>query len=536
MSADAPRLLARSPAEPGSLAHGLVTGDEEARALLPEGSLATGGEAIDRKALTGRESRGRLPVEALRASSAEARERAEAALEGDGVFVTTGQQPVLFLGPLYVLYKALTAVEIAEALTEAGTPAVALFWVAGDDHDWDEVGRTRLLDRSNRLRELRVEAPAGREGRAVGPSPLPDGVSERIDHIEQVLPDSEFVDGYLELLRDAWAPGRSFSDAFGRTLQSLLSGRCLTWIDAASPAVRRAEASLFGRVLEEADEVMERLARGTRRVREAGWSPQLTPHETGLPLFLDTDEGRQRLFRSDGAFRVGREGGAVSGAEVAEELEARPERFSPDVALRPPVASWLLPTGVTVLGPAELSYWIQLPELFEWADVPLPRLRLRDGWTVLESKVDKVLDKLDVGPEDFRDGGRSLARRVKDGGRPAEVEEALSEARAGFGEALAGVEEAIGREMPGIRSAVGAARHQAFQVLDELASVVDDRVEEQHEVVLGQIRKAARHLWPAGDPQERVLTPFYYLARYGPAFLERLERRTRGRARPEDGE
>jgi len=530
VSPELPRLLARTPGEPGSLARALREDRDGARELLPDGRWAPGPRAADPSSLPARGERGRLSASVLRASGPEARRRAEAALEGEGVFVTTGQQPVLFLGPLYVVYKALTAVAVADALTAAGTPAAPLFWVAGDDHDWDEVGRTRVLDTSNRLRELRVEPAAERVGRAVGPSPLPEAVEERLDELTQHLPESEFAPRYLDLLRDAWSPGRGFSEAFGSTLERLLPACDLVWLDAASPETRRTAAPLFERVLRDADEVTERLERGTGRVRAAGWSPQLETEPGALPLFLDTEGGRQRLYRSDGGFRVGRGGGRVGGDRVRAELEERPERFSPDAALRPVTASWLLPTGVTVLGPAETAYWAQLPPLFDWAETPFPRLRPRDGWTVLEGKIGKVLEKLDAEPDAFEDGGRSLAREIREEGRPAEVGRSLENARAAFGRSLAEVEEAVSSELPGIRSAVGAARHRAFEVLDELDAAVDDRVEERHEVVLGQIRKAARHLWPDGRPQERVLTPFYYLARYGRGFLELVERRARSRA------
>lgn len=535
MSPGEPDLLARSPAEPGSLAEALVGGDRDARTLLPGDRSPAGPTAGGPGDLPALESGGNLPAEAIRVTGPEVRRRAEAALAGEGAFVTTGQQPLLLGGPLFVLYKALTAVAAAEALSRAGIPAVALFWVAGDDHDWDEVARTRVLDTDNRLRDLRLEPGSERAGRAVGPSPLPDRVEERIDELSQHLPKSEFVGSYLELVRAAWTPGRSFSEAFGRTLEGLLAGRPLAWLDASAPTVRGAEAALFRRVLEEPEAVEQRLEEGTERVRSAGWEPQVRRREGALPLFVDTPGGRRRLHRTGEGFRLGREGGRVGPDRLLEELEEAPERFSPDVSLRPVASCRLLPTAVTVLGPSEMAYWAQLPCLFDWAGVPFPRLRPRLGWTVLEDKIGKVLGKLDAVPDDFRDGGRALAERVREEGRPGAVDRALSEARGRTGRALDEVEEAVGRELPGIRSAVGKARHRAFEVLDDLASAVDDRVEERHAVILDQIEKAAVHLWPDGRPQERVLSPLYYLARYGSGFVDALETATRERIAGEPG-
>jgi len=501
----APRFVPRTLGSPGSLTRALLEGGS-ARELVPAGSLDP---SADVATVAGSS---RIGVDAVRGGTPELREELRAVLGGDGVLVTTGQQPVLFLGPLLVLYKAVTAITVAERLREEGTRAVPLFWVGGDDHDWDEVGTTRLLDRENVLRTLTLEPPPDRRGRAAGPTPLPEEIEDRIEEITQILPPSEFVEDYLELIREAYRPGRALGEAFGSTLQGVLEPLGIPWIASTDPALRRAAAPLYRRVITDADDARAALRRATRRVAEAGYEPQVSTAEGATPLFLDRPEGRTRLW----------EGEDLPREAVLAELEERPEGFSPDVSLRPLLASWLLPTGATVLGPSELAYWAQLPDLFTWADVPFPRLRPRDAWTVLEEKVEKVLAKLDADVSAFEDEGMELARRVREAGTPDAVEAALSSARAATGEAMDGVEEAVARELPGIRSAVGAARHGAFEVLDELEAAVAERVEERHQVLLGQIRKAAVHLFPDGRAQERVQSPLYYLARYGRGFVDAL--------------
>lgn len=208
---------------------------------------------------------------------------------------------------------------------------------------------------------------------------------------------------------------------------------------------------------------------------------------------------------------------------LMEELDERPERFSPNVALRPVLESWLLPVGATVLGPSEIAYWAELPDLFRWAGSPIPLVVPRLGWTVVEAKIQKVLDKIDASVEAFQDGGEALVRRETERGRPPEIEESLSSARQSIGRAFGDLEEAVAEELPGVRSAVGAARHGAFEAVDELARRVDERVRREQEVLHRQIRKCAVHLWPDRRPQERVLNSLYYLARYGTAFLDALE-------------
>lgn len=527
MIGELPALRPRPLAPAGTLGGDFQRGRDAATGLFPRSArrdpASPGGEA-------GREPR--LDPDVLGVSNAEAEARVAAILDGEGVFVSTGQQPLLFLGPLYVLYKALTAVALAERLEqETGRPALALFWVAGDDHDWPEVGRTSLLDLDNELRSLELPPPEDRRGRAVGPTQLPPDVERLLDDLSDHLPNSEFINHYLTLFRDAYRTGETVSAAFADALVHVLEPRPLAWLDSTARGVRRAAAPLFERALREASDVDRRLADAEERVRSAGYAPQLR-HEPGSALlFVDRAEGRTRV-RTDARAAGDAEDGSGEGAPVERwlgELRERPEAFSPDVAFRPVLESWLLPVGATVLGPSEIAYWAQLPEVFEWAGTPMPRIRPRAAWTVIEDKIGKVLEKVGAEPEDFADGGAELERRVTEAGRPEAVEDALTEGRGAVGRAFEAIEEAVAAALPGIRSAVGAARHEAFRALEGLDDAVEARVREQEEIVLEQIRKAARHLYPAGKPQERVLNPLYYLARYGRDFVAGVERETRAR-------
>lgn len=521
----APEIRPRQLGREGSLARDLADGNDRAIALFP-GSVLTGTDE-DTEA-----GRARLGPGSFGTTTPGARDRLERILEGDGVLVGTGQQPVLFLGPLYLLYKALGAIRLAEEVEEAtGRPALASFWVASDDHDWREVGGTRLLDRENALRAVRLPPPGGRGRRSVGPTPLPEGVEARLDEIFDLLPESEFVGRYLELFRDAYRPGRTVAEAFGQALTGVLGDRPLAWLDTARPEVKRAATPLFRSALEDGEGAEAALRRGAERVREAGYEARIPVLEGGTHLFYDDGEERVRLYRaSEGGFRLGRHGRRVREEAVLEELEGAPGRFSPNVALRPVMEAWLLPVAYNVLGPGEMEYWAELPPLFERRGVSLPRLRPRPSWTVLEDRIGKVLHKVDAAPEDFRDGGDALVRRTVSDSRPKKVDEALRELRGSIHSAAAEVESALEEELPGIRASVGKARSEMFEAVDELEDTVDERVEERQEVVVRQIRKAASHLYPAGSPQERVLNPLYYLSRYGEDFLRAVEEA--GRRRP----
>jgi bacillithiol synthase len=510
------KFASRALAAAGTPAGDMLRGGGPIESLLP--GLPADTEGLLRRAGAGAPAR--LPASAFRTTRPEDADKLAVILAGGGVLVSTGQQPDLFGGPLYVLYKALGACVAAAAIeAERGVPALPMFWVASDDHDWDEVGQVSVLDGDGHPREVRLGPPGGRAGRSVGGTRVPDAIVDRISVLFHSLPSSDFSDVYLELLRDAYDPSRTLGEAFTELLAGLVSGRGLVLLDSASDAVRRAAAPLYARVVRERRRVAEALAEGEATVRSAGYEAQLHRRSGGIPLFVDTPGGRVRLLSEGDGIRQGAEGALRPETELLAAIESDPDRFSPNVALRPVLESWLLPVAATILGPSELAYWAELPPLFEWADTPLPAARPRPSWNVLESKVRKVLDKMGAEPEAFADGGRALEERVTEEGLPAPVRAALEEARRDVGVAFGTLEEAVEAELPGVRASVGAARHAAFSSIEELHRAVLGRVRERQSVLVEQIRKAARHLYPDGKPQERVVSPFYFLVRYGSAFL-----------------
>lgn len=521
MSAGAPRFAPRRLAPEGTPAGDLLARRGPATALFPEPP-----ESADALLAAAGPDVARLEAGAFRTSGPAAREKLERILAGEGVLVSTGQQPNLFLGPLYVLYKALGARSLARSIEERyGVPALASFWVASDDHDWDEVGQARILDVTGEVRGVRLDPPPERSGRSVGRTALPEGMPGLLAEFFQYIPDTEFKHSYLELLQAAYEPGRSAGEAFAAALSELAGEEPIAWLDSASPAVRMAASPLFERVVRERAAVAVALAEGEAAVREAGYEPQLHRRAGGIPLFVDLPSGRTRLLAGEaGGVRAGKTGEEKTEADVLSGITAEPERFSPNVALRPVLESWLLPVCATVLGPSEVAYWAELPALFRWAEVPLPAVYARPSWSLVESKVDKVLVKIGAEPESFSDGGRSLAERITEEGLPEGVRSAMSGARQRLVEAFSGVENAVEGELPGVRSSVGVARHSAFRALDELERAIHDRVRERQQILLDQIDKAGRNLYPDGQPQERVVSPFYYLARYGPGFLDAASR------------
>lgn len=510
------RFEPESIASPGGLVSSILAGDPEALALFPPGIFGPAEKQVARSRFAST-----LDPASFHCTDPGARDRLHAALAGEGLVVTTGQQPQLFGGPLYVLYKALSAVRCAARIErELDTPCVAIFWVAADDHDWHEVASVGYLDRDERLRRLEIEAPADRAGRPVGPSLLPAEVEHLTRGFLDTLETREAGDRWLGILRDQYRAGRSFTEAFIGVASAWLEGLPIALLDSAHPDVRAAASPFVRRVLEQRDVVDDALRRGTEAVTDHGYRAQLKQTPGAIPLFREGTGGRYRLQGASGPIQVDRDDQFRDISALVAEAVEQSGRFSPSAALRPVLESWLLPVQTTILGPGEIAYWSQLAPLFRSLEVPMPTILPRDSWRVIEPRTERLLRKTGVSADELRDGGTTAAAGLIERSRPRGVEEALLRLEDVVEEEFGALESTVVSHLPGLRSAVGKSRSQTFSALAALHKTLDSATREREESTLGQLRRAAANLFPDGIPQERALAVWVYLARYGDGFIE----------------
>lgn len=509
-----PRLVELRLALPGTPGGDLIDGSGSAASLLKPAGLDSD---IDLSRRSG------LSPAAFTPTSEQARTKLSAILNGEGVLVSTGQQPGLFLGPLYVLYKIFSAVAHARRIEQAtGRPAVASFWVAADDHDWDEVATARIVNRSGVVESMRIPPAAGEAGRSVGSVRLGAEIVPLLDHFTDAAGKSEFAEPALAPLRRAYTPGATVSGAFQSAFAELLRGFDLVLFDPAHEEVRREAVPFLRRVLEDSQGVSEAIDEGSAAVVAAGYEQRLRPPAAGTQVFYDDGRTRSHLLRESAGLRNGQSGELRPTEEWLAQLEAEPERFSAAAALRPPLESWLLPVAQTVLGPGELAYWAQLGPLFRCLDVDMPQTTPRSSWLLIEPRVDRWLRGAAASAEELADGSTSVEHRITRDSRPEQIEYGFERVRSDFEANLAELEEGSESEFPGLASAFGKARKSVESTLAALERTIDSRVRESRKTRLDGARRAANLLYPEGQPQERVDSPFSFLVRYGPSFLTAL--------------
>ena len=439
------------------------------------------------------------------------------------VAVVTGQQAGLFGGPLFTLLKALTAIKLAERTArEQQTPAVAVFWIDAEDHDWEEVRSCAVLDDvlAPRVAELPAR-PSGDQGSVAGTT-LDTHVTAAIEELRAALPATEFREPLLDRLAAAYTPGRGMADAFARWLEEVLGARGLVVYDCSDPAAKALAAPVFARELAVPGETARLAAEAGVQLKAAGYHAQVEAAETAAALFrLDPQTGARQAVRLDGArFLVGDE--PMEAASLAREALEQPARFSPNVLLRPIVQDTLFPTICYVAGPSELAYLAQLKGVYAHFGVPMPLMFPRASATLLDSAALRFITKYGVAfdtlqPQDEAALNALLASQIP----PAVEETFVAAARAIEGE-MTRVVDAVPAIDPTLQGAAKSTLGRMQHDLQALHGKMIQAAKRRDDTLRRQYLRTRALAFPGGHPQERALGSLSFLNQYGPALVERL--------------
>jgi bacillithiol biosynthesis cysteine-adding enzyme BshC len=462
-------------------------------------------------------------VEALTVPESGDPHRLERFVEQGGYMVTTGQQPGLYGGPLYSLYKGLTVVRLSEALEAAlGKPVLPLFWVGSEDHDWDEANHADVITVENELR--RFELPAPEEGRTpplhrITLGPEADGM---LAAFMKAHPTTEFSEEYLDLVARGFRAGSTIPSGFHTLFHALLGRFGLFFTDAADPAVKECSARFLFQELDRSTELEQALLGTADALTAAGYDLQVPLMGDGVNLFLEGPAGRERLYRENGRFRLRTSGIVLERDDIVAAVEADPNSLSPNVLLRPVVESAVFPTLAYVGGPGEMAYFAQLRAYFDAHGLEMPIVFPRWSATVVETKISKVLAKFGVDVGDLDRPFHELSSEIAREEVPDDVRAAIGKLRGALGSGVAELQKSAAGVDPTLKGTVQHFRSAAFSALDDVEKKVTAAVKRESETTLAQLAKAQLHLYPGGKPAERVLGPLYFLTRYGSTFVDRL--------------
>lgn len=422
------------------------------------------------------------------------------------VAVVTGQQVGLFSGPAYTIYKALTAARLAADLTSRGTPAVPVFWLATEDHDFAEINHTWVFDRDRQPVELRMEAPQGWEKcqRPAGNYPVD---RPPIEELRRALAGFAYAEEVVAATEESYCPGATMGSGFRALLRKLLYRVGMLVIDPMQPAVRSIGAPFLAEALRAAPDLKAALLARNAELERVGYHAQVLVEPQTSLFFLLEGGDRLTLRRPDAEF-----------AALADRAEA----ISPNALLRPVWQDYLLPTAAYVGGPGEVAYFAQSSVLFDHLLGRMPVAVPRAGFTLLDPRGAKLLHRFGLTLPDVMVPEEALQARIARTLVPEALENSFTETAAATGARL----DALGAQLkefdPTLAAAMAKSRAKVLYQIDKLRRKTARETLRRDSQASADAAYLRGLLYPQRHLQERLHSMLPFLAEYGFELVERL--------------
>lgn len=439
-------------------------------------------------------------------------------LANGAVAVVSGQQVGLFGGPAYAIYKAVSAIQVAQELTRAGVDAVPVFWMATEDHDLDEV-RTSTWFHQGKL--TRFELPGnGDAGRPVGQITLGVQVAEMVHEASRILTASggEFV---ARLFREAYGVQETYGSAFGKLFASLFAEQGLILLDPLDARLHRVGADVLQRAVAEREELNGALLARGKDLDTAGFAAQVKVTARSSLIFSMADGMRQPISLSGAKFVCGNE--SWSREELVRAVQAEPEKFSPNALLRPVLQDFLLPTAAYIAGPAEIAYFAQAEVIYKKLLGRMPVILPRAAFTILDAKAEKLLRRYDLRVEDVWRGSQEVRRRMETSSVPLTLGRNFDKTVKESARMLAQLKKQIVRLDPTLGGAVETAQKKIAFQLDKLKRKTGKAQALKSGLIAAHQEFLESLLYPHKVLQSRELCFLPILASWGMGGLKELQ-------------
>lgn len=482
--------------------------------------------AADRRAAVACASRPLAPQVAAaierqnaRYASSPARDAHLAALRAGAAAVVTGQQVGLFLGPLYTLCKAASAVVCARALTEeCGAPVVPVFWLQSEDHDLAEIARVHVQTSAGEPLALSVPTPANNRV-SVAHHGLPPEVTTCLGVMSDALRGLPHATEHVAHLARHYTPGTGWVAAFAGLLAELFAGEGLVLVDPRDADLADCLRPVHRRAFEQHEEIARMLAARREALSHAGFAETVRVRDDAPLSFFHADgpaSPRVRLRAVAGGFRDPLTERSYGLDRLLEAIDRDPLCVSTSALLRPIAQDTLLPTAVYVGGPAELAYFAQLAPLYAHFGLPMPVIAPRASLRVLEDKTLRLLARLGVPASDACQDEDTLLARAN-AATPATAPHATLDAdlAAAWEEALSRRLATLGELAPEVAVAADKSRATLRSTAHKFAQKYARSLLHRDTQRVTDVRRLRELLFPMGAPQERVLGLSCLAARYG---------------------
>lgn len=429
----------------------------------------------------------------------------------DALAIVTGQQLGLYGGPIYTVLKAISTIHLARQLEHRfDRPVIPVFWLADEDHDYDEVRGFHLLN-DNELQ--RFELPPKENHLApVAEIELPPKLDEVRNEVRESLHKTEFFDELWQLLDECFVPGNTFLDASGHFMSKLFSPHGLVLAGSNNKEVKALTGGYLKKSIAGADEIRGDLEQQTQALAEE-FHQQVHLYDSNL-FYLHKNLGRKKIRRNGNGWKTNA-GSKWQRGELINEIENQPEKFSPNVFLRPILQDALLPTLGYVAGPGETAYFAQMKKMYRSFDMEMPVIFPRLSATIVEPAIDRILNELPFEFHEYDNRIEDLESAYVDRTQQTDINALFGE----WKKQIEQIAEPEKKKIADIDITLKASADKTtafyFNELDKLKNKVYRAVKKQDEIQLKRIHRIQSNLFPENNLQERMIPCIFYMNKYG---------------------
>jgi bacillithiol biosynthesis cysteine-adding enzyme BshC len=455
--------------------------------------------------------------------------------------IVTGQQVALFGGPLYSLYKTASTITLANQL-KALYPKfnfVPIFWLETEDHDLEEASSVTVLDANLDLKTIVYEPAqlkAARDGatsgmkswrKQIGPLVIEEAAMTQVfAELEAALTPTEFTPGLITSLKACYLPGRTFAQAYASVLHIFFGDDGLLVLDANNRTTKSLGAPLFQKELQTSPQLSEQIILDSVHMEEH-YHAQIKPRALNLFLIEQGErypiDEKERATNGERSFFLQGTRKYVSLADLEQILATEPERFSPNVVMRPLYQDTLLPTVAYVGGPGEIAYFAQLRSAYKWAGIEMPLVVPRISAMLVEDRFDKIFEKYGLTISDMLRGGRNYVTQFLESLADPLLAPKFEEANKLIQSTLEGLRESVVKTEATLDDSLSTLKGKMNTQLRDFLGKTLAADRKHHAMLKAKLERLLAALLPREGLQERGLSPIYFANKYGDIFWKNLK-------------
>ena len=440
------------------------------------------------------------------------------------IAVITGQQLGLFGGPLYTIYKTITAIKFCKKLKEDYPEFnfVPIFWLEGDDHDYDEVRTISLLNNENILTDISYNDGLEEETNrgSIGKLKFNENINLVFEELQKTLRETEFKASLIDFLKTIYSPGKTFLESFSELLFNLFDQHGLIIFNPIDDEVKKLFIPIFRKAITDFQYHSTALVERSAELEEV-YHAQVKVKAINL-FYLDEKERLLIEPTETGELRLKGKRKKFSFEDILNQIENTPEKFSPNVLLRPICQDFLFSTGFYIAGPGEISYFAQVNPLYEFFSIEEPFIYPRASATIVEQGVNQVLTKHNLSILEIFVDEKELIDKIVRASSELNIEQLFSSANENINNVFKDVSEKIILIDKTLGDLSEKSLQRIQQTLDYLKQKATEAEKRKYETSIRQLSKVQNILYPKNNLQEREINFIYFVNKYGMDFLKWL--------------